>query len=227
MNVLRKVATRVLPNLQYLPRSQIRRCEVCGSRTLFLCFGAADEFLVCVRCRANLRYEMLARELRKYDLPHLAVLELDDRSPLKRLLGGAAAYTPTFFSPEHPPGSIVDGRRCEDVTRLSFGDESLDLIVSSDVLEHVPDIQLAFAETARVLKPGGALLFTVPPREHTRSREGLPPEYHRDPLNPAGIFTHWDFGPDLAQVIDTAGLTVRIIAGPEGRDRRVVWEARK
>src|SRR5689334_5244373 len=107
MNVLLKAVTRILPNLQYLPRSQIRRCEVCNQLTLFLCFGAADEFRVCVRCRANLRYEMLARELRKYDLPRLAVLELDDRSPLKRLLASAGTYTPTFFSTDHPSGSIV------------------------------------------------------------------------------------------------------------------------
>ena len=50
----------------------------------------------------------------------------------------------------------------EDVTRLSFADASRDLVVSFDVLEHVPDYRQALREFARVLAPGGALVLTAP-----------------------------------------------------------------
>lgn len=42
---------------------------------------------------------------------------------------------------------------------LPYGDESFDIVVSVDVLEHVADLDQVIAETARVLRPGGLFLF--------------------------------------------------------------------
>ena len=59
-------------------------------------------------------------------------------------------------------------KKCEttrvvgDVTALKFKDNSFDIIVSSDVIEHTPDPKLAIKEMARVLKKGGVLALTVP-----------------------------------------------------------------
>ena len=41
-------------------------------------------------------------------------------------------------------------------------DESFDFAFSNSVLEHIPDLGPVFAEVSRVLKPGGAFIFTVP-----------------------------------------------------------------
>ncbi len=49
-----------------------------------------------------------------------------------------------------------------DATRLPFADASFDKVIASEVLEHVPDDDAAFAELARVLRPGGVLAVTVP-----------------------------------------------------------------
>ena len=49
-----------------------------------------------------------------------------------------------------------------DVTRLPFGDACFDLVVCSEVLEHIPDQQTAMDELVRVLKPGGQLVVSVP-----------------------------------------------------------------
>ena len=49
-----------------------------------------------------------------------------------------------------------------DITNLRFSDSSFDLIVCSDVLEHIHDDELAFSELARVLRNGGTLILTVP-----------------------------------------------------------------
>jgi SAM-dependent methyltransferase len=49
-----------------------------------------------------------------------------------------------------------------DAQRLSFGDQSMDLITASDVLEHLEDERGALLEWRRVLKPGGLLIVFVP-----------------------------------------------------------------
>jgi SAM-dependent methyltransferase len=204
-----------------------------------MAFGEAEEFHLCVRCRANLRYELLARSLRQSfpDISALDVLELDYGSPLRGFLGKARTYTRSFFRDNVARGAVRDdGAICQDITRLTYADASLDLIVSSDVLEHVPDAAAAFRESARVLRPGGAHVFTVPPRAATRQRATIengrvvheaPPEYHSDPLDPSGVLAFWDFGPDLAEKFPGTGLDFRVTLGPEGADRRIVWEARR
>ncbi|HEY0392078.1 MAG TPA: class I SAM-dependent methyltransferase [Solirubrobacterales bacterium] len=50
--------------------------------------------------------------------------------------------------------------------RLPFADDSADTVVFTLVLCTVPNLQAALAEAARVLRPGGKLLFV----EHVRSR---------------------------------------------------------
>ncbi len=49
---------------------------------------------------------------------------------------------------------------------LPFAPPSLDAVVASSVLEYVPDPAVVLAECARVLRPGGVLLCTVPRVTH-------------------------------------------------------------
>jgi 2-polyprenyl-6-hydroxyphenyl methylase/3-demethylubiquinone-9 3-methyltransferase len=42
---------------------------------------------------------------------------------------------------------------------IPFGDASFDLVYCCDVLEHVDDLEMVIAETARVLKPGGTYIY--------------------------------------------------------------------
>jgi ubiquinone/menaquinone biosynthesis C-methylase UbiE len=45
---------------------------------------------------------------------------------------------------------------------LPFSDREFDGVLISNVLEHLAEPQTAFGESARVLKPGGRLMVTVP-----------------------------------------------------------------
>lgn len=45
---------------------------------------------------------------------------------------------------------------------LPFGSSTFDTVLCTSVLEHVPDAEAVVSEIARVLKPGGRLLITVP-----------------------------------------------------------------
>jgi 2-polyprenyl-3-methyl-5-hydroxy-6-metoxy-1,4-benzoquinol methylase len=49
-----------------------------------------------------------------------------------------------------------------DITRLPFPDGDFDIVVCSEVIEHVVDPKQAIRELARVVKPGGILVITTP-----------------------------------------------------------------
>ena len=56
----RHIRAHVLPNLHHLPASRFRQCGACRKFTLIVALGTDEEYQLCLRCRANLRYEMLA-----------------------------------------------------------------------------------------------------------------------------------------------------------------------
>jgi len=49
-----------------------------------------------------------------------------------------------------------------DITTLPFSDHSFDVVICSEVLEHIPDEAGAIREITRVLKPGETLVVSVP-----------------------------------------------------------------
>jgi SAM-dependent methyltransferase len=55
-------------------------------------------------------------------------------------------------------GEVLAG----SVLEMPFADDSFDLAVSLDVIEHLQDDEAALRELRRVLAPGGTLLVTVP-----------------------------------------------------------------
>lgn len=241
---VRKLRRLVLPNLHHLWRTRIRRCRACLRLSVFPQF-AIEEHRFCMRCKAALRHEMMAEYIRTHvaDMERLRVLELDPSSPLRPILSRAREYYRSFYHPGVQRGTRrADGARMEDITRLTFPDESLDLIVSSDVLEHVSDPAAAFAETSRVLTAHGRHLFTVPVHDGRRTLQRAciiddkvehlvtPPDYHyhTDPLDPEGrILVFWEYGPDMLDLFADCGLEFAVVMGPEGVWRRTIWEARK
>lgn len=64
--------------------------------------------------------------------------------------------------------------QCVDGGTLAFADASFDLVTSFQVIEHVVDVGSYLAEIDRVLRPGGAALFTTPNRD-IRLDPGMPP----------------------------------------------------
>ena len=128
-----------------------------------------------------------------------------------------------YLGYEYKGGDVIQGVRHEDVENLSFADESLDLIVSNDVFEHVPHPAKAFSQCARVLKEGGIMLASIPfHRNHDASqarailKEGevthlQSPSYHGNPVSADGALVFTDFGWDLLDQIKASGFSDVIV----------------
>ncbi len=106
----------------------------------------------------------------------------------------------------------------EDLTDLSFESSVFDLVITNDVLEHVPDIDKSLCEIFRILNSAGLLLTNVPfafnkKESVVRSvmKNGnifhlLPPQYHGNPMDPAGGSLVYEIpGWDLVSRAKSAG----------------------
>lgn len=148
-----------------------------------------------------------------------------DRGASRRLAQECSQYVPTQFFPDEAPGSIVGNVRCESLEALTFEDETIDLHVTQDVMEHVLHPARVFSEIARTLRPGGAHVFTVPivnkhKSSKTRAQMGNegqisyiePPIYHGNPISEDGSLVTVDWGFDICQqIFDSSGLFTHVV----------------
>ena len=145
--------------------------------------------------------------------PNWKNLKIHETSPVNRgasfkLKRFCDTYTPTQYYPNDIQGIEINGFRNENLENLTFSDESFDIVVSQDVMEHIYNPDNAFSEISRTLRPGGAHIFSVPlVNKHKPSetwarlgKKGEPvftnkPEYHGNPINPKGspVTMHWGY----------------------------------
>ena len=78
---------------------------------------------------------------------------------------------------EVPPGGSGE-IRVGDILDMPYDDGSFDVVVASEILEHVPQDDQAIAELVRILAPGGILAITVPRWLPERVCWALSDEYH-------------------------------------------------
>ncbi|MCE9631738.1 MAG: class I SAM-dependent methyltransferase [Planctomycetia bacterium] len=126
-----------------------------------------------------------------------------------------------YFGPDQTGGATVKGFRHEDIQNLSFPDKSFDLIISLEVLEHVPFPDSAFRELRRCLRDDGAALITAPfkntdAHDEIRARltekgeieHFMPPEYHGNPVDlQGGALCFRYFGWDVLDRLKGAGFS--------------------
>ena len=89
-----------------------------------------------------------------------------------------------------------------DAFRLPFADGTFDVVVCSEVLEHLPDYRRAIDELDRVLAPGGHLAVSVPRYGPERVCWALSEGYHQVEGGHVRIFA----GDDLRRAIEGQGL---------------------
>lgn len=77
------------------------------------------------------------------------------------------------------PRGLAPGGVCGSALALPFADETFDVVCAFDVVEHCEPESLALAELARVLRPGGRLLMSVPAYEWAWSEFDEENGHHR------------------------------------------------
>jgi SAM-dependent methyltransferase len=77
-----------------------------------------------------------------------------------RVIGSDFIYFPLLEAQKRAPG--VPLLNCNLDQGLPFADESLDVILASEVIEHLSKDKLFLGEAMRALAPGGVLLLTTP-----------------------------------------------------------------
>ncbi|MBI3212287.1 MAG: class I SAM-dependent methyltransferase [Mycobacterium sp.] len=92
------------------------------------------------------------------------------------------ANVATMFEAMAQAGEVPESARAQAVVgnalELPYPDATFDVVIASEILEHVPEDEAAIAELIRVLKPGGSLAVTVPRWLPERICWLLSDEYH-------------------------------------------------
>ena len=140
----------------------------------------------------------------------------------RRTLTNLRASYPKFIGSQYAPD--LDAQRDlfpilhQDLTMLNLPSASFDVAITIEVLEHVPDLEAALGELARILKPGGLLLSAFPFdwTSHATQRRAMlrddkivhfvdEPEYLGDPMRSEGILVFQISGWDIVDIARQAG----------------------
>ena len=172
----------------YIDLQQNKRCDNCGANLRSI--AMANALRAFLGTKALLREAAGSRMAKK-----LALLEINE----------AGSLTPEL----RLFGHYVFGAYPEvDIHALPYADRTFDVVIHSDTLEHVKNPVHGLTECWRVLKPDGALCFTVPVivGRMSRNRDGLPRSYHNDPETVTDdLVVHTEFGADAWTYILEAG----------------------
>jgi hypothetical protein len=156
-------------------------CNVCGVRNHAVPLPLAEnrEAASCAGCGSSLRQRslmyLLSMELygRPITLPEFSVdrrirgLGMSDWEGFAGPLAAKLDYVNTFYDRE--PRLDICAIAPADIGQQRF-------LIASDVFEHIPPrlLDLAFANSRRLLAPGGCFIFTVPFVREGETREHFP-----------------------------------------------------
>jgi Methyltransferase domain len=202
--------------------SQDGYCACCNQRTEFLADNAwLRDYFHCVKCGSIPRQRALLHVL-ETRFPGWRDLAVHESSPSS---GGASArirdecrgYVSSQYFPDQEFGSMVRSHRNENLESMTFPDDTFDIVVTQDVMEHVYNPDAVFREIARTLKPGGAHIFTAPlVNKHkasqlwaTKNADGSPqflfePDFHGNPVDEKGSPVTMRWGYDIVDHIRKA-----------------------
>lgn len=150
------------------------------------------------------------------------ILDTDSFSSMSHVLRGMPGYRHSQFHPRMLNGSeLPDGSINVDLTSMPFETGSLDVVMTSEVIEHVEDDERAHLEIHRCLRVGGTYVFTVPYNPclletlHLTQRSGvvgnsfiLRRQDHGDPLSKSGIIAHRIYGKQFQDELRAMGFEV-------------------
>jgi len=229
------------------------KCNVCGNQAKVWYemlsvkerrehkVGLLRETLECLNCLSRMRYRIMAHGMLNEfgsrfginaasiadvgaQLKNIDILDTDAFSPVARILRDNKSYKMSSYLPDRPFGLLKDQDIYNiDLQKISFPDMSFDIILTSDVMEHVRSFDAANREIFRCLKPGGAHIFTVPfhePEPWTRTLVDTstaddiylePPQLHGDDHLSGKIPAYRIYGLELLDDLRSLGFVASMI----------------
>jgi SAM-dependent methyltransferase len=192
----------------------------------------------CSHCQASIRYRAQAEVVLEYfgNRSVRSIAELVDRrwfrslaiyepgfiGPFRRHFRRLPRYTQSRFEPERAKGEeLAPGIENQDLMDLTFPEAQFDLVISSDIFEHVRKPYKAFSEVHRVLKKGGMHIFSIPfsrgravtvyPVDTSGPEDVFiePPRYHGSQSTGQSL-VYTDFGLDMLGELDRIGLPTEL-----------------
>lgn len=228
------------------------RCNICGCDTSFLYSEKESyrESLFCIHCKTFSRYRSIARgilraisELTSVEAASISRLPASNQTSLhiydtQRPFYGLWTTYPvpdllskckwisvetSAYNPAKPLGAKLGTHQSnQNLERLTFPDSSFDIVITSDVMEHVRLDDDGYREIRRVLKPGGIYIFTVPnirnsetqtrvrivdPLDASQDQFLVEKEFHLDTTGGQSL-AYRVYGKDLDQKLNDLGFSV-------------------
>lgn len=201
---------------------------MCGWSDRFLRLDRGREGTVCRNCGSTSRNRAVSFVLARVLDENQAVFRWKYRLSTPMLESSARGALAMYFrkkfdyyGTEFDPAKIAAGsqpRDYADFQKLHFDADTFDIVVASDVFEHIRRDADAMREVHRVLKPGGHLILTVP-YDHDRAQtiqrvdtsgptdvHRLPPQYHG---GGGHTLAYREYGRDLSDLMRAAGFFVQ------------------
>jgi O-antigen biosynthesis protein len=227
-------------------------CNICGCDTSFIYSEKESyrESLFCIHCKTISRYRSIARgilraikELTSIEAQSISRLPTMNNTCLRiydtqRPFYGSRSTYPipdllskckwitvetSIYNPARSLGSRLGPHESnQNIEKLTFADSSFDIVITSDVMEHVRLDDDAYREIGRVLKPGGFYIFTVPSNRHSETQTRVQiidpsdasqdqfvveKEFHADTRGGKSL-AYRIYGKDLDQKLNDLGMIV-------------------
>ena len=228
-------------------------CTVCGhAGYLRREERSIRETYRCGGCGASLRYreqarlilnqfsregsERLADLAAESEFQNLKIYEPGLIGPFRKFFQKLPHYHTSYFWDDVEPGEYREGVQCQDLMHLTYEDDSFDLVLSSDIFEHVRKPFVGFQEVNRVLKPGGFHIFSIPfdypmpvetvYRVDTSGPEDefvLPRHYHSAPMGGKSL-VYTDFGEDMTRIMTADGIDLKMESPSPGTAPATITE---
>jgi hypothetical protein len=213
-NIARHLFTKTISIIQSIWLSYPKRvqCNICKWEGRHFLSDSWHDHINCPRCRSGVRQRLF-----------IGALQSLENFSFDKLVNGKNIL---HFAPEEIISSTIRAKtakyttadllrqNCDfklDVSNMpEIENQSYDVVIAFDVLEHVPDYQQALEEIHRVLSSKGTGIFTVPQKDNL-------PKTYEDPsiITPddrARHFGQWDhlriFGDDFPNIVKSKDFDV-------------------
>ena len=216
----------------FFTSSQVKGwCDFCGTISLMKNEISQDDQwinrrgqFICNSCGLSARLRSFYSALKAYTKPGFNCIIYEKASLFyHRLSSKYNYYLGTEYFEDYSLGQEVKHNnlliRNEDIMSTTFCDNTFDLVAHQEVLEHVPEPELALQDNFRILKDGGHLIFTTPFYHHLAKTivnatvdngkviHLQKPIYHGNPLSEEGALVFQLFGQSFLDIFFDIGFS--------------------